>query len=483
MSALRFCLLMPILMAPLPLGADLVGQQVAQPAVQDGQDLRVRSVRFWRPNSRATLLEAFVGQMVFGDTTPGPPATPRIQLVVIDAMGQEIHRSSWMDTISAGVRTMAAAQGQVEVTEHLRVALLPGSYDFHVIVAERGREDSISTRIDAFDDAPLVSDVLISSAIRLLDEGEAAAAAEVVKGDYAIQGGSRVVLVPTQAELWYYVEMYAPQAADPVAMELALRVEPRAGDGPSVDLSRSMLLESPGAVDAARLDLTGMPPGDYRFMVTATAGDRSERRVAEFSIGAFGTGPQIANTRATGGVLTEPQLHDRYFSPEAMDSGTVAMLVQALTVAPPGPSVELDVRSLDLQSQRRYLARYFGRLGDPATATSRHELIDEYVERVRVVEREYGERDIGRPGIGTDRGRIYLRYGPPDDRLLLPMTQNRAVEAWRYSRNRNLKFVFLDETGFQHYNLIYAEDPNEQTLPDWERRVGSRDVIARILSF
>lgn len=207
-----------------------------------------------------------------------------------------------------------------------------------------------------------------------------------------------------------------------------------------------------------------------------------DRRTAGFTIGEFGTGPVMAEAAPARGALTEPQLFDRYFAPDVVDSTTVSRLIEALAAAPPGPSMDRAMRQVDQDAQRRYLARYFSRV-DLAPATPEHELYEEFRDRVEFVEREYAERDIGRPGINTDRGRIYLRFGPPDERLQLPMTQNKAVEAWRYSRQRSRKYVFLDETGFQHYNLIYAEDPNEQTLPDWEARVGDRDVVNAIRSF
>ena len=181
----------------------------------------------------------------------------------------------------------------------------------------------------------------MSGGIRLLETGQSATTAEVVKGDYAIQGGSQVVLLPTRSELWYYLEMYRGEGLEPVETTLDFRVEAAAGGGPSVNLDRQILLASPGAVDAAKLDLTGMPPGDYRLVVTATAGEQVERRTAAFSIGAFGTGQVVAQAPAPGGTLSEPQLFDRYFAAGVMDSSSVANVIRALTVAPPGPKTRL----------------------------------------------------------------------------------------------------------------------------------------------
>ena len=291
----KYGLAIPVLVAlPLAGGAAGPGPERLPVAVQEQQDVRIRHARFWRPNSRSTLVEAIVGLAVRGDAATTAPGMPRVQLVVTDAAGQEIHRSSWVDTVSTAVRQMAEAQGSVELTEQLRVALLPGTYDFHVIVEATGGRDSTVTRVEAFEDAPLLSDVLVSGGIRVLGAGESATTAEVVKGDYAIQGGSRVVLLPTRSELWYYLEMYRGDGTEPVETTLDFHVEPVTGAGPSVDLDRQILLAPPGAVDAAKLDLTGMPPGDYRLVVTATAGERSDRRTADFTIGELGTGPIVA---------------------------------------------------------------------------------------------------------------------------------------------------------------------------------------------
>ena len=109
-------------------------------------------------------------------------------------------------------------------------------------------------------------------------------------------------------------------------------------------------------------------------------------------------------------------------------------------------------------------------------------MVDEYLKRVQHVEREFKER--GRPGVKTDRGRLYLRYGAPDasQHVQVP-SANKTVEIWKYTRRKALKYAFLDESGFQNYNLIYSTDPSERTSPDWEERIHDVDVIRQIISF
>lgn len=80
-------------------------------------------------------------------------------------------------------------------------------------------------------------------------------------------------------------------------------------------------------------------------------------------------------------------------------------------------------------------------------------------------------------GVHTDRGRIYLKYGPPDDKTAYELQDRHNVEIWKYQRQRSLRFLFLDLTGFGHLALIATTDPNEPSLPDWQDKVTDTSVI------
>jgi len=59
---------------------------------------------------------------------------------------------------------------------------------------------------------------------------------------------------------------------------------------------------------------------------------------------------------------------------------------------------------------------------------------------------------------------------------------DRPWEAWKYTRGRSLKFVFLDFTRLGNYSLIYSNDKLERTPGDWEGLL-SQDAINEILTF
>jgi GWxTD domain-containing protein len=255
----------------------------------------------------------------------------------------------------------------------------------------------------------------------------------------------------------------------------------RAGGGAALlRTQRTITVNERGGVDAARLPLGGLPPGDYVLGITAKAGERTERRESTFTMGTLQDAPVVVTPGATA---SETVLLEKYFSPSARADQAINRTVEALVLASPGAAVAASTNQLPVEAKRRFLARYWSRIPDPQPATAQHELLEEYTARLDFVAREYVERDIGRAGARTDRGRIYMKYGPPDAKQLLPMSGSRAVEVWKYTRNRGLKFAFLDETGFSNFKLVYTTDPTEVSLADWAERVRDVETVRMIVTF
>ncbi|HET6349479.1 MAG TPA: GWxTD domain-containing protein [Candidatus Krumholzibacteria bacterium] len=91
---------------------------------------------------------------------------------------------------------------------------------------------------------------------------------------------------------------------------------------------------------------------------------------------------------------------------------------------------------------------------DPDPSTTENEALTTYLERVQYVIKEYSQ--FG-PGWRSDRGRIYIRYGPPEqiDTAMDSRSQG-EYEIWRYYA-RNLTFVFYDMMGVGDYKLVEGE--------------------------
>lgn len=109
------------------------------------------------------------------------------------------------------------------------------------------------------------------------------------------------------------------------------------------------------------------------------------------------------------------------------------------------------------QSEREKFIQEFWQRRDPFPETEENEFKTEYFNRIeRANELFIGE---GRKGWLTDRGRIYVLFGPPTDRIKYPMggdPYSRCREVWYYG---SFPVVFID----QYCNGTYELAPIDLT--------------------
>ncbi len=119
--------------------------------------------------------------------------------------------------------------------------------------------------------------------------------------------------------------------------------------------------------------------------------------------------------------------------------------------------------------RREYLSAFWaevakGKGGRPGITRT------EYLDRARKANERF--RAFNRPGWSTDRGRVAILYGEPDDTERYPSTTEvaRPYEIWRYFNIENgVSFIFVDRTGFGEYTLVHSTKRGELWDDDWSR--------------
>jgi GWxTD domain-containing protein len=100
--------------------------------------------------------------------------------------------------------------------------------------------------------------------------------------------------------------------------------------------------------------------------------------------------------------------------------------------------------------------REFWRKKNPDTTSAYNPVMAEYYRRVDEAIRRFSPE--GEPtGYRTDRGRIYILFGPPTkmDRLLKPNTA--PTEVWTYEKLKR-RFIFTDPQKTGNYSLVQTEN-------------------------
>ncbi len=119
-----------------------------------------------------------------------------------------------------------------------------------------------------------------------------------------------------------------------------------------------------------------------------------------------------------------------------------------------------------LNGKREFLYKFW-KARDTNPETPQNEFKDEYMKRVDYANKHFSY--AGRQGYKSDRGRVYLIYGEPDQKDYYPNEPNmKPYETWYYnSIEGGVVFNFGDLTGFNNYQLLNSTKRGEIQDDNW----------------
>jgi GWxTD domain-containing protein len=168
--------------------------------------------------------------------------------------------------------------------------------------------------------------------------------------------------------------------------------------------------------------------------------------VALFANGKYEVKFRMAGETKSFEVLSVPIEIDRPFY---LDETTWQLKVSQLEyIATPSEFAQLRKAEM---GKRDSLWKAFWKQYDPTPNTEYNEKEVEYFERIDYAQEHFS---FGDKGWRSDRGRIYVKFGPPDEIQSRPYElSTKPYEIWFYYR-LNLKFIFYDRHGFGEYILM-----------------------------
>lgn len=131
--------------------------------------------------------------------------------------------------------------------------------------------------------------------------------------------------------------------------------------------------------------------------------------------------------------------------------------------------------SLSDQGKQNFINQFWSRQ-DPTPTTEKNEFLDEVKQRIDYCNSFFSHYE---EGWKTDRGRIYIRHGKPDEIVkqktgFYTKYATKDYEIWKYRMGRSFTYIFIDLLTSGNYKLIYSEnDDQEVTLPDWSSYLDS----------
>ncbi len=447
------------------------------PAVRAQDALQMRVVRYYRHDASQTMVKAFVEVpfALLSAAPSGPDGGMMVYTVaaqISDSTGLSLLAEplTWTKRVPAAAKVPGAS-----ALEPMEFAVAAGLYRMKVTVTDSvsGRKAEASTEFRGYATAPVASDLLLSPAMRLAGDGDTVPQpGEMRRGNTIIVPSVVLRLTPLRTKAYYLVEAYSDKAQE-TAGTLQVTVLDSAGNSILRTAAKTMPVASGGGQLEGQLDLDGLPPGRYEFVVkVAVDGQEAEQRAPLVMASMQET--LARDSARTGGGNGGDEAYFAAMDEAQLDSAEVPLMLIAR-------SSELSgYDKLSVSAKRRFLTEFWKKR-DFRPETARNEERERFYQALAYADQAFKVgRGTQEPGWRTDRGRIYAKYGAADDQL------NRvqggfapAYEVWRYTRGKSRYYVFADRNGFGAYKLVYTNDLTENGVPNW-REIVTEDAVKDI---
>ncbi len=414
------------------------------------QPLSVDVVTF-KAESGNTLVEVFLKLSTDSLGTISTPEGKRIvvafSVTVEDSSGVAQLSDRWERQLTEPPR--ADHEGQVYFIDSSTLELPPGQYTLLVSAEDRAthRVHQVrKTRLVPSYNAPglQVSDILLSGTITKADtEGQ------FVRSGYKITPNPDRIFGARSRTFFVYQEIY--HLSSGAGLQDSLSVSYRLKD----EFGREVRSYAPSGgrrtgdtmVNVAGLSIAGLSPGRYVLEIGVQdkrSGLRTSSRI----------GFEVVPPRS---LQIEEEL-----SMEDIQKSLDLLLHLA-------SSRERSLlESLDEQGKKNFVRRFWmDRDTDHSTPGNPYRV--EMIRRYDYASEHFSGHS---PGWLSDRGRVYIIYGPPREiQRNVSNPGTRDYEIWIYALEGETEFVFVDEHGYGEYRLVHSNARGEIENPQWEQLV------------
>jgi len=209
----------------------------------------------------------------------------------------------------------------------------------------------------------------------------------------------------------------------------------------------------PSAVLTKELDISDIEPGNYHILLEAMDGNTREMAVAlkRFTI-------------VDPGLI----MHATH-----QDTADVELMVN-IAWYHLSEGEKMRINDLTLNGKRNFI-RQFWREMDDDPLTPENPVYDEAVRRFYHANEFFSTKVGANDGWKTDRGRVYIMYGPYDEisEFVLPGTADPMIKWVYHGIEGGVLFLFANDymAGASDYRLVHSTHSREKFDPDWDNKL------------
>ncbi len=348
-------------------------------------------------------------------------------------------------------------------------AVKPGTYVLKVTLTdsnsnyERQKEQTISIEPISTDKLT-ISDILLACQIKSNAEKN-----RFYKNGYTVIPNPDKFYGTGMPMLMFYSEIYnLTDKSEPDTGNYSVQYRILDGDGQPVREFPAKVRKKPGesAVEVSGMNIISIHSGTYylELDVKDLVNGESASQKKKFFIYREG---DLAISDSAAQQLAEEKLRAsliriyKNMSSESLNEEFEAAFYLAT-------KEEKDIfKTLDVQGKQAFLIEFW-RKRDRNPETAQNEFRDNYLTLVNTANKEFSGF---KKGWKTDRGRVLLLYGVPDEIERFPLSmESKAHHIWKYfSIQGGIVFIFVDKQGFGEFELVHSTARGELSDPDWER--------------
>ncbi len=434
---------------------------------QPDQSISIRAFRFFRSESKQTLVTAFVEVPYSLLDAPAAGSGNELRYGVVvsifDSAGTRLNDASWPGKLRADMRVPGAV-----AMETLDFSLAPGRYRIEAAVTDSvsGKTYRATSELVAWSQSPGASDLVLSPEMRLATGADTMPRrGERRWGNTLVTSVTQLRLTPVRSKAYYLLEAYA---ADGDSGTMAVDVTDSSGHPLVQSKPTTVRVSAGGSVLKGQLNLAGLPSGSYTLNVNLNIGGKKETRSEPFVMGDFQEALEKEGQRLAAAKVTD----EGYFG--QMNEDQLNEAEEPLIYLTRADSLAVWKSGLSLAAKRQFMTRFWQQR-DPSPGTDRNESRELFYRQIEIANRDYAEKGrTVRPGWKTDRGRIRVKYGEPNDVLdrRTSLGQAPPYQVWRFSRGKELYYIFADRSGFGNYQLVKSNDLKENGIAGYVDLLG-----------
>lgn len=417
-------------------------------------------------NDSLTLVE-FTSQFSERGLIGKPNETGRLyqRLKLRNFQGVVVASTDWISEVT--IATTGAEPGRVLMGVQ-RLALRPGVYSAQILyrdMASGGAVDSQSftMKVRAFTGAAIqASDIQISTDL----EPSEATDNPFYKNGFLVRPNIATVIAAPFLVVNSYMELYHANRVP--TSEFFIRYSIADTTGRRVqqeDVKRQRATAAGGIVELHTMVVDELPSGEYYLVATVFNGyisSATDSVQVVLPITIRNPDKDFAITQQQGNVLLQADLLDPMFA-GLKESELETEFEKAKPIA---TQQELHIWSAlqGAEAKGRFLTQFWLKR-DQTIGTPANEFQEEYFGRLRTAS-AYAYA-MAPNGWESDRGRVLLKYGKPDNIERHVNEFNlKPYQVWNYY-NLNYQFVFVDRSQTEAFNLVHSTAPGEPRNENW----------------